>query len=126
MFEEAFFSGGVPLWRLQEWLGAPLDSTYERDQTIAVTVTVEVGGVARELPPNNEVVAWDCLGYEKTFRAIHEAAADAPQSQRDFLFHALATSSQMHVLTQCRAERVGYDLWIMQLLCLKHICETAL
>jgi hypothetical protein len=125
MFEEAFFSGGVPLWRLQEWLGAPLDSRYE--QTISATVRVVVGGVAREVEPsNNEIVAWDCLRYEKTFRAIHEAASDAPQSQRDFVFRALATSSQMHVLTQCRAERVGYDLWIMRLLCLKHICETAL
>jgi hypothetical protein len=126
MVEEAFFSGGVPLSKLKEWLGEPLDSTYDRDQTISVRIAYVVGDIPREVSPsNNEIITWDCLDFERTFRAIHQAAFHASESQRDMVLQALSTSSQMHLLTQCRAERVGNDLWIMQHLCVKHVSESS-
>jgi hypothetical protein len=126
MVDEAFFSDGVPLSKLEEWLGEPVDSTYDRDETISVRITHVVGDVPHEVAPSsNETISWDCLGYEKTFRAIHQVASDASESQRDMVLQALSASSQMHLLTQCRAERIGTDRWIVHHLCVKHISESS-
>jgi hypothetical protein len=126
MVEEAFFSSGVSLSKLEEWLGQPLDSTYDGDETISVSITHVVGGVSHEVSPSsNEIVSWDCLGYEKTFRAIHEAASHASESRGEMVLQALSASSQVHLLSQCRAERVGNNVWIMQHLCMKHMIDLS-
>ncbi|MBV8643432.1 MAG: hypothetical protein JO225_05895 [Candidatus Eremiobacteraeota bacterium] len=100
MVEEAFFSGGVPLRTLEAWLGEPLDS-----------------------PNASATVTWDCFGYEKTFRAVHDAASRVAESQRGMVLAALSAASQLHLLTQCRAERVDEERWVMLSVCLKHISE---
>jgi len=102
VFEEAFLSGGVPLRTLEAWLGEPLDSPSG-----ATTATV----------------TWDCFGYEKMFRAVHDAASRVSESQRGMVLAALSAASQLHLLTQCRAERVDEDRWVMLSVCLKHISE---
>lgn len=125
MKDELFF-GGVSLLELNSRLGEPLQSGPRGGQEISVRVTHRVGDVVYEVePPDRETITWDCLAFEKTFRAVHEVAARASEQDAEFIVQALSTASQMHLLSQCRAEQVGEDRWTLTYLCLKHLCERS-
>jgi hypothetical protein len=126
--EEAFFVGGVPLGRLKEWLGEPISPTSGGYgyQPVSVRVAHVNEGTPRDVRSNaDELVAWDCIGYEQTYRAIHEIASHASPAHQDMISQALSISAEMHLITHCFAQRVGEERWVMQHVCVKHISETS-
>lgn len=121
--DESIYFGGVPLSRLREWLGEPVESPDDVVDTLSVRITHVIDDVTHEQEVPAKAVAWDCLGFEKTFRSIHDIASRASEPAYEIVLQALSAASQLHLLTQCRAERIGDDRWIIHTQCVKHLSE---
>ena len=109
--------------RLKEWLGEPLDPSDDVRSAPSVRVTHVIEGVARDQQGEAKALAWDCLGFEKTFRSIHDVASRASKPAHVLVTQALLAASQLHLLAQCRAQCIGDDRWIIQHQCVKHLSE---
>ena len=121
--DEAIYSSGVPLSRLKAWLGEPIDSVDDVGDAFSVRMTRVIDGTECHQDVPNTGLAWDCLDFEKTFRSIHRVAADASESAAEHIMQTLFVASQMHLLTQCRAECIGDDQWVIRHQCVKHFSE---
>jgi hypothetical protein len=97
---EELFQRGVSIDVLREWLGEPL----------------AFADAARS-------AVWDCLNYEEVFQQIHRSVARVPEPFRGIEAAALGAASEVHLLAQCSARRVGGDRWVLERQCLKHLGE---
>src|ERR1700736_1606860 len=104
---ERYVSGGVSFAALAELLGAPIASGAP-----AAAFTEEATSSIRR---------WDCLRFETTYRTILEATAEAPESDQGFVTHVLSVASNLHLLTQCRAECLEDDRWVLRNICVLHL-----
>ncbi len=123
--DPAFFRDGASLAMLRERLGEPLPSGSGLEPDINVETFAVVSDHERRLDElSGTIVVWDCIGYEASFHEIRRAIARAPENAQVFSIATLAVASQLHVLSQCSARRVGEDRWILERQCVKHLWKA--